>query len=335
MSADIKSYDETWLEFSYVAYGTCSHAMNDIYEAYDSAHNAIREVHRAGDIGSLSLETTFSDIEDLNENRRKLVSFCNGIHYELSERVDNPFSLALGETAAKAIDLNPSAITVKSRTNIFVADKVFSLTDLIGAAIVDDALQEDFQNKVSVLDHDEISVELEQAIKEAVFWQQEFEKANECRAIAERIFTPEIRAEWANMSPQERAELINQYKNEIGTVLGNGENITTADVKYDASGFGVSRSGSMEIALNPNFINDANKNYSVDKIIDTTTHEMRHQYQSVVKRDPDEYDIPENILAEWNLPYVQYDAKKGNYFDYYEQPIEEDAKAFAALARPE
>ena len=64
--------------------------------------------------------------------------------------------------------------------------------------------------------------------------------------------------------------------------------------------------------------------YSLDKLIDTMTHEMRHRYQEL-----NTSDMPESIYGEWQQTYI---SSEDDYDAYYRQPVEEDAKAFAALA---
>jgi hypothetical protein len=60
-------------------------------------------------------------------------------------------------------------------------------------------------------------------------------------------------------------------------------------------------------------------------MIDTMTHEMRHRYQAM-----NSSDMPDSIHDEWHEKYI---SSTEDYTGYYQQPVEEDAKAFAALAQ--
>jgi len=138
----------------------------------------------------------------------------------------------------------------------------------------------------------------------------------------------------------ERKAIIETYARRIGEILyGNkgfwdkvlGKNPSIIkELKYDANGYGVSY-GNGTIAISPSFITDPTGNYSVDKILDTVTHETRHEYQSEVKKNPDKYAAPDNLVKEWKQKYI---TSTVDYNKYYGQDVERDARAFAALSRP-
>lgn len=330
MAEIIKSQSSTWIDISDQLYNEAKFGMNGLYNALDYAMQATDIVTEAGDIGELSISVLESEIETLNEKRRMLVSFANGIHYEISQLVDNLFSVELGKLAERVIALNPSDIEVNMGTSKVDTD-CQSLMSLITYNIYDEGLKENFEAQVQSLDEDVIEYTLAQAIIEALFWEKEYQKAIECGEAADRIFTEEIKSNWGNMTSEERIEIINEYKDAIGIIFGEGINITTSDVKYDnevQDGFGKSFGG--YIAINPNFINDPTGNYSVDKLIDTITHEMRHEYQVYVIANPDLFEEPENVYYDWSLKYIP---PRPEYEPYYHQPKEEDARSFAALAR--
>ncbi|MGL4696956.1 hypothetical protein [Enterococcus larvae] len=342
----IKTRNENWLDRSNVLYRDIGWEVENLYTAQTECQSAVDAVAAQGDIGSLSLPVTVAQLEELNEKRRTLVSFCNGVHYEIAELIDNPFSTGVSETIQAAYELNPSDITVTTGKQFLFFDKNTSLTDLISSTIVDDELRADFEKKAKNLDQDKISDTLDQDIQEARFWKDEFIKADECKKIAEEIFTPEVRKNWENMSPEERKKIIEEYADRIGSVFGNGNSIFDDLVYYKGNDgdYGYNSSwGSRkwlfwternhETGINDKFVENPIKNYSIDKIIDTTTHELRHAYQDEVKNDPDKYNAPQSVIDDWSAPYIKSDTKLG-YDKYYNQPVEEDAKAFAALARP-
>ena len=336
----VKSDSSQWLKISKKWYNSVATKVEYLYNSLDEAKSAISEVESQGDIGSLSISITDDILEEHNEKRRKLVSFCNAIHYEVSELVDNPFSINIGNTNQRLYDLNPSDIEVVTDQVLFISQKT-PLTQLIAATFIDDELKADFESRYTELDVDKPSESLTEAFDEAKFWASEFKKAEGCKEIAQGIFTDDVRERWTDMSEDERRDIINEYVNEMGK-LYYGERdcwevITfqnpsiVDDVKFDAKGYGVSRGGG-EVAININFLEDPTKNYSVDKVIDTLTHEVRHEYQNLVKANPEKYGAPQSVVDEWTQTYITSD---DNYDDYYKQPVEEDAKAFAALARPE
>ncbi|WP_321388656.1 hypothetical protein [uncultured Enterococcus sp.] len=335
----IKTRNENWLDRSSRLYNDISSEITKLYNAQKEAQDAVDAVAAQGDIGSLSLPVTNAQVEELNEKRRTLVSFCNGVHYEISELIDNPFSVGVSETIQAAYELNPSDITVKTGTQFFFFDKNTSLTDLISSTITDDELKADFQEKAKNLDKDKLSDTLQEDIKEARFWKDEFIKAEDCRKVAEEVFTPEVRAGWDSMSAAERKEIIENYVDQLSKVLGDGSKIHDK-VVYDADGYGYASNpskflfwwtGSRTVSINPEFVDDPQKNYSVDKVIDTLTHETRHIYQNEVRENPGKYNAPELVIDDWSAEYIQ---AKDDYRNYYQQSVEEDAKAFAALARP-
>lgn len=334
MGEHFKSNIDSWLSVSKLLYyggDTVMIEMEKLYDAYDAAQEAIEKVNNAQEsIGSLVLTTTLSEIEEVNEKRRILVSFCNGIHYEASELIDNPFSKASSDLIQKAYDLDPSDIEVKDGKKWLFFDKYSSLTDLISATMMDDDLKKDFLDKADKLDDDILPEKLTELTKEAYFWEQEYRKATICQEIAENIFTEQVRKDWDNMSEADRKKIIEEYVESIGTVLGDGENIITG-ITYDSNSLGEASPSTMAIKINPGFVKEPEGNYSVDKVIDTLTHEVRHVSQYDKRENPEKYDVPASIETDWKLPSA---ASNQDYSDYYKHPREEDAKAFAALSAP-
>ncbi len=325
----IKSNNIEWLEISEKLYtgkyiGLCTKFEYSLNKCLAASQLVLSDEM----ISDLSLPVTIDEVEELNEKRRKLVSFANGIHYEISQLVDNPFSLAMGQLAEAAYDLDPSDIQVDIGC-VGEVDFNVSLKDLICSGLEDEQLKKDFETKAGALDNDVVPHELEQAILEAKFWEKEYGKTIQCGEIANTIFTPEVCEQWPTMTTEERWEYINIYKNEIGVILGEGVNITPQDVDLCKGDNGYS-SASNGIKINENFIYNPTGNYSIDKMIDTTTHEMRHQYQNAAKNNPEKYGVPDAVYSEWTQTYIE---KNPEFTKYYQQPIEEDAKAYAALSR--
>jgi hypothetical protein len=338
---DILSKNGTWVTISYEWYNSAkSDYTNPFYKAMGEAQKAVDTVASAGDIGSLRIALSMNDMERFNEKRRRFVSFCNGIHYELSKLVDTPFSVKVSDFTQAAYDLDPSKIKVK--TGRFpMADAIFfgtPLTKLVASTITDNQLREDFERKYRALDDDVPPATLKESMKEARFWEGEFQKSEKIRQVAEEVFTPAVRADWPNMSRAEREAVVNEYAGRIGEIYYEIE-IPEWDMHFgvvrhvgylSGNGYGLSH-GNGTIEINEQFVTDGTGNFSVDKVIDTLTHEARHEYQAEVKRHPDEFGIPQDLLDEWNLPYQ---SAQNNYQRYYNQEVERDARGFAAVSRP-
>lgn len=328
MSTHIKTNNNDWATQSNEWYNPVSTAYANFYTAFENVQNAVNLVNSVGDIGSLHPSVTMTEIEDINVKRRKMVSFCNAIHYEISEKVDNPFCIHMSELVGQAYDLDPSKIYVQTASVLGISINL-SLTTLITSSIMDEDLRADFAKKCSNLDKDVPSTTLQQAIQEALFWESEFRKSEQCKTVADQIFTQKVREDWPNLTQAEREQILEKYAKEIGKVLGEGnEIITTLD--FNAGGYGVSY-GNGTIAINPSFVSDPTGNYSLDKVIDTITHETRHQYQQEVRSNSGLYNAPQGLVDEWKQPYIP---SQPDYDAYYRQEVERDARAFAALSRP-
>lgn len=326
-----KSVEESWIDISMDLYSQQSRtALKELYEIDDQISGLKARLKTFDESLSINCNVTFDMLEDLNEKERRLISFADGIHYELSSLVDNPFSVAMGNIVESAYALNPKDITI-SAVDSSGTETTYSLEDLISADIYDASLKADFEAKVGTLNTDEISYDLSQALIEGDYWEGEYEKAAKISDIQNEIFTDEVRNNWVNLSDSEKKKLAKKYMKELMEIYG-GENKIYYSVKFDDNfdegEFGVTASGI--IRLNNNFIDNPVKDYSVDKFINTMTHEARHMYQKDVKLYPKKYNVPKSVIDGWRND-VQYSPK--NYNPYYHSPSEADARAFAALAR--
>ena len=330
MGTKIKSNDKGWIDISDFLYNSMGTVCTKMKSVISCAYKAIATVSATGDIGSLDISITSNDIEILNEKRRKLVYFANGIHYEIDELVDNPFSIAIGNIVEDAIGLNPSDISVFPKYTGILSECT-SLTSLVGFSVMDEELKKDFEVRAYILDNDVLSYEVEQAIKEADYWEGEYQKAIECGKIVDNIFTDEVRKNWASLSVDEREMYLEQYRREIALVMGEGMDVSAEPMKFTASEYGLSYPGRSHIEINPAFVENPTGNYSLDKAIDTVTHETRHQYQNTIKladeKEKGRTDAPDDLISGW---YKQYDSKK-DYDLYYHSLKEMDARAFAAV----
>jgi hypothetical protein len=342
--ADLLTDSIEWADVSEMLYNSADKFINYLYDAFDKVQGLITYVAGQGDVGSLSVPVSLNDLEILNEKRRKLVSFANGIHYEIYDLVDKPFCISLSDTVNKAFELDPSDIKVTTGKVMFWNENK-SLTDLLVSTVVDKKLKKDFEARYKALDKDKPSKTLSEAIKEAKFWNNEFKKSDRCKKIAEEIFTQDVRDNWLTYSDDKRKSIIEKYVNKIGQVFygernwwdkvwGNHpSNVKFVDYSITNEGsYGVANMNGT-IGINKRFVSSPTKNYSVDKVIDTLTHETRHQYQYDVWKNPDKYGIPESLRKEWdNSNYKS--TKTHKYYEYYQQEVERDARGFAAVSRP-
>lgn len=327
-----KSAQESWIDISMNLYrGQSRTALKELYEIDDEIRILKARLKTLGETVELNCNVTFDMLEDLNEKGRRLISFADGIHYELSYLIDNPFSVAMGNIVEAAYALNPKDITI-SAADASGTKTTYSLENLISADIYDAGLKADFEARVGTLDTDEISYDLSQALLEGDYWEGEYEKAIKISEVQNEIFTDEVRNNWTDISDSEKKKLAKKYMKEIMEIYGGGVKIYYY-IKFDDlpdGRFGETKDE--KIKLNYNFIDNPVKDYSVDKFINTMTHEARHMYQETVKGHPDKFNVPKSVIDGWRKT-VRYSDRDDKYKKYYHSPSETDARAFATLAR--
>lgn len=328
-----KSAQESWIDISMDLYKYNSRkALEDLYKINDEISVLKARLKTFDEAVNINCTVTFDMLEDLNEKRRRLISFADGIHYELSYLIDNPFSVAMGNIVEAAYALNPKDITI-SAADSSGTETIYSLENLISADIYDASLKADFEARVGALNTDEISYDLSQALIEGDYWEGEYEKAIKISEVQNEIFTDEVRNNWADISDSEKKKLAKKYVEEIIEIYGSGVKIYY-HIKFDDNlpdGI-LGETKGEKIKLNYNFIDNPVKDYSVDKFINTMTHEARHMYQETVKDHPDKFNVPKSVIDGWRKT-VQYSNKDDKYKKYYHSPSETDARAFSALTR--
>ncbi|MGI6086099.1 MAG: hypothetical protein ACOYIF_11820, partial [Acetivibrionales bacterium] len=144
--------------------------VKPLFDAFREAEKAIALVEETEGIGSLEISLTLDEIEELDEKRKKLASFCDEIHYEISQMVDNPFTARIAELLEAAYALDPSDF--KAETSGTTYNHTISLKDLMMATTIDEQLKKDFDSKFNTLDHDKPSKDLKDAIREARFLEE-------------------------------------------------------------------------------------------------------------------------------------------------------------------
>lgn len=156
-------------------------------------------------------------------------------------------------------------------------------------------------------------------------------RVNETAEIMTNIFTKDVLTSWPEMSVNDKTIKLNEYFIKAGQNL----NIETKGVIIEPL---PSNDGSITLGYNSAdgyiHVNSAvlNDPSQLGEILDTATHEMRHQFQSDALKNPVNFsDIPQDIMDKW-----RYEWTPGNYIrpeydlqGYHNQEIECDARYFA------
>lgn len=331
---DFKSIEATWITIA----GAWNNGTNSdkVAAHYDVAlpfvNSAISTVASAGDIGSLSFSVKQSEIDKVHERRRKLLGFCNSIHYESSELIDIPFSKSVSEVLQGVYELDPKDIKVKRKGFLGISYSK-SFHSVMCPLITDKSLQQDFDDKVKLLNNDKPTDSLTDAVANVLFWDKEFQKANLCKELARNVFPDDIVENWDTLSEADKTELLLNYADGVNRIQGEEVSIVDEYTIENLNGFGYNQSSSEKVAIDDEFVKALTTqvtNYDLDKAIETITHETRHQYQHEATDDISEYETSDSVVIDWTKPYQ---VSSVNYQLYWEQPVEADARAFAALAR--
>lgn len=157
-------------------------------------------------------------------------------------------------------------------------------------------------------------------------------RINETAEIMTEIFNKDVLTTWNELSLDEKASKLNEYYLRAGKNLNIETKGVIIEQMYSNNPNSVTlgyNSGDGYIHINVDMLNDPSK---LGDILDTATHEMRHQFQTDVLKNPHNFnDIPQDIIDRW-----RYEWTPGNYIrpeydpqGYYEQKIECDARDFA------
>lgn len=154
-------------------------------------------------------------------------------------------------------------------------------------------------------------------------------RADETAEIMAEVFTPEVVAGWAELSLEQKTAKFNEYYVKAGENLGIQTKGVIVEPMYSQPGmisFGYN-SGDGYIHLNEAVVQDPEM---LGQVLDTATHEMRHQFQTEVVAEPECFgDLPSDVVAQWQYEFANYISPDYDYQGYYEQAIEQDARSFA------
>jgi len=145
----------------------------------------------------------------------------------------------------------------------------------------------------------------------------------ECSDAAIRIFTPEVIENWSTMSDAERRSLAEEYAAEVAKAF-ELENYTGIIIERLDEGVAGYNNGDGSIHLSEDLIVSWSSPF---QIIDTITHELRHQYQNECV---DGYhDVPDSVRKEWAIAFQIYNYDYPTCYDpwgYMYNPLELDSR---------
>lgn len=153
------------------------------------------------------------------------------------------------------------------------------------------------------------------------------EKASD--AMAE-VFDEKTINEWGSMSMEAREAKLNEYYEKLGEVLRiDAKGVVVEDLSATV-GAGVLGYNSGDGYLHIDYRNLQDPSKLMD-VLNTTTHEARHQLQSEAIADPTRFpELSPALIAEWEHNMQNYDSGAFGYEAYYNQGVEVDARVFAA-----
>ncbi|MCX7773551.1 MAG: hypothetical protein N2376_10625 [Clostridia bacterium] len=147
-------------------------------------------------------------------------------------------------------------------------------------------------------------------------------------AMAE-VFDQKTLQEWGTMTMEERQAKLSEYYSKLGQSLGiDAKGVIVEDCAATV-GEGVLGYNSGDGYLHIDFRNLEDPSKLLD-VLNTTTHEARHQLQSEAIADPSRFpEISPSLIKEWEHNMQNYDNGQFGFEGYYNQGVEVDARAFA------
>lgn len=280
--------------------------------------------------------------ENLYYQWQDLCKFTDGIHYEITELIDVPFTQKVSVLLNNLYDLNPK--NFKTSEKILFVPIGSSLEKLLINMVDDEKLKQSYKSMVDNLNDDNISLSLIECIEVANYWADQFDKSEKIQTIAEE-YMELYNEKWKEYSEEEKLSIINKYAIDIGTILNEKGKKRTKQAKIQVD-WNVN---------NPDYVNDENSKYERGKtgaievtgevngmiyinyewtnksstgfemILNVVTHEVRHTYQGQVFYTQQKWDVPESIANKWSFD-------KEAETDYWRRYWEIDARGFAAIS---
>lgn len=154
-------------------------------------------------------------------------------------------------------------------------------------------------------------------------------RVKETADIMGEVFSEDVIANWSELSLDEKSAKLNEYYVQAGENLGINTKGVVIEPMYSEPGtisFGYN-AGDGYIHLNEAVVEDPGM---LGQVLDTATHEMRHQFQTDVVADPSGFpDLSANVLETWEYEFNNYISPEYDFQGYYEQAIESDARGFS------
>jgi len=140
------------------------------------------------------------------------------------------------------------------------------------------------------------------------------------------IFTPEVISNWESLTVNERADRAGAYVEYLCRTFG----IAIYEVEFSDMGSGTF--GSMDASNNKMNINlrMLENPERLGKMLDTITHEARHQLQYEAAFTDKEFNVDAGTAKEWKENWLNYIKSEDDPEGYRKQSIEADAFGFAA-----
>lgn len=154
-------------------------------------------------------------------------------------------------------------------------------------------------------------------------------RIKETADIMAEVFSEDVIVNWSEFSLDKKADKINEYYVKAGQNLGIDTKGVVVEPMYSRPGmtsFGYN-GGDGYIHVNATVLEDPGM---FRQILDTATHEMRHQFQNDVISNPSAFsDLSEQVIGTWEYEFKNYISPDYDYQGYYEQAIESDARDFS------
>lgn len=153
------------------------------------------------------------------------------------------------------------------------------------------------------------------------------ERASEVMA---EVFDKETLNEWGTMSMEEREAKLSEYYSKLGETLDiDAKGVIVEDCSATV-GEGVLGYNSGDGYLHIDYKNLEDPSRLLE-VLNTTTHEARHQLQYEAIADPSRFpEISPSLIKEWEHNMQNYDSGEFGIESYYNQGVEVDARVFAA-----
>ena len=143
-----------------------------------------------------------------------------------------------------------------------------------------------------------------------------------CSEAALEIFNPGVIAEWGNMSLEERKDIACMYADKVAEAF-ELENYKGVYIEAMEPGVLGSNNGDGTIHISELLIGEYTTPF---QILDTITHELRHQYQSECVNGY--HDVSDEVRNEWAMATAIYNYDQPTCFDpwgYSYNPLEIDS----------